>query len=568
MKRFCVVLLLVGLIVVPQQLMLESFKRQSTFILDDDLEMILTPWMIYDVQGWRLFTKLSNLTGSSEQLMNIYSDQSFMIGALLPEIVPSLRTAFFWSTLKNTVPYYVSIDPLGLGSVDGYGSVYGIWNQFIDVDGDGNPDIHNYATEHEADFYDELRTSTAAVLTYDLGASIIGFNYNRNKMFLKEDYFDTLNFRVYDLYPNMVESLNAVAGMNETDKYVYDYPSNMYSFSFLLKDLAGYRTGLTIGADFYKESMDYKGFTNYFEDLAPNNQNYMNNESSNYSGYYQWVNPVTQFIVSLNALKKDEGGLNELGFNFFYGMGGDYGRDREEGYIEENITGIMGFIERGTYNEYAVDSVDLSYNEMGFGLFGRIIRKLGENVEFGIGLNISTSQNSLTYDGIYEEYYIETYNDGDNEVLDSDDYTETGSFNATYNIEEKHSWTTYRVPVGVEIAITPKKNWFIRFGANPMKTLHSSVEKFELKSYTNEVIINIEGDGDTTVTINPPDLPPEYRVSEYYESHEGTNFSYGLGWHPNNNISIDFITMFAPTGTILDLSWIRSLRISTTLKFY
>lgn len=569
MKRFFVLLLFVGLIVVPQQLMLESFKRQSTFILDDDLENILSPWTIYDVDGWRLFTKLSNLTGSNEELMNNYSDKSFMIGALLPEFLPALRTGIFWSTLKSTVPNYVSIDPLSIGAVSGYGSVYGIWNQFVDVDGDGNMDIHNYVTEHKADFYEELWTSTNFIVAYDLGTSIVGFNYQRYKFFGKGTKFDTLDLSVYDLYPNFVESLNEVEGTRDLSEGLFEFPSNLYWLSFLLKDLAGYRTGITVGADFYKELVDNKDYSNFFRDLAPNNQNYENNERYNGADYFQWVNPVNIFVVRLNALKKEEGNLNEFGFNFFYGMGGDYKRERSDYYEESNLTGVLGFTERATNNEYLVDSVNLDYNEMGMGFFGRIIRKLGENVEFGIGLNINTSQNSTTYDGHSNEYYRETYNDGDNEALDSDDYVETGTFNATYNIEEKHVQTTFNVPVGVEITITPKKNWFIRFGANPSKILHSSTEKFEIVSYTNKVVTNITGAGDTTITITPPDLPAEYKTSEYYETQELTSFSYGLGWHPNNNISIDFITMFgSSTGTILDLSWIRSLRISTTLKFY
>lgn len=567
MKRFFVVLLLVGLIVSSQQLTLESFKRQSTYILDDDLENILSPWTIFDVQGWRLFTKLSNLTGSTEQIMNNSGDQSFMIGTLLPELIPSLRTAFFWSNLKYTVPGYISLDPLGIGSVEGFGSVYGIWNQFIDVNGDGNVDIHNYVTEHATNFYDELWTSTVLVFAYDLGASIVGFNYLRYKTLFKHDYTDTLNFETYDLYPNFVESLNVVGGIDDNSFDLSETPSNYYYLSFLLKDLAGYRTGITIGADFYKEFQEVKHFSNLFLDLAPNNQNYENNESMNIASYWEWVNPVTQFILRLNALKKDEGNLNEIGLNFFYGMGGDYYRYRSEVNAEINLTGIMGFTERGTYYAYELYSMDFDYNEMGMGFFGRIIRKLGENVEFGIGLNINTSQNSSKYDGLYNDYYNETYNDGDNEVLDADDYIETGRFNARYDYEEKHTTTYFRAPVGVEVTITPKKNWFIRFGANPMKVLHSSTEKFEIVDYTNTVVTNITAAGDTTITITPPDLPAEYKISEYYEE-QICPFSYGIGWHPNNNISIDFITMFDMSGTILDLDWIRSLRVSATIKLY
>jgi len=562
-----VLFVLVGLIVVPQQLMLESFKRQSTYILDDDLENILSPWTIFDVEGWRLFTKLSNLTGSTEELMNNNSDNSFMIGALLPELFSGLRTSIFWSTLKYTTPDDISIDPLGLGSVDGYGSVFGIWNQFVDVNNDGNYDIHNYCTEHAAGFYDELWTSTNFGLSYDLGASIVGFNYIRYKMWGKDNSFDTLDLYVYDLYPNFVETLNAVRHGDQYYDFISDNPENIYAISFLLKDLAGYRTGVTIGADFYKELADQRDFLNSITDLAPNHQNYQNREEGNLSDYYQWVNPVTQFIVRLNSLKKYEGNLNEIGLNFYYGMGGNYARERANNHYEKYLTGVMDFTERSIYDAYSVDSARLSYNEMGGGFFGRIVRKLGENVEFGIGLDVSTSQNAMTYDGTYNEHSNETYNDGDHEVLDADDYTTTEGYTVTYKIEETHAWTTFRVPVGVEITITQKKNWFIRFGANPRKMLHSSTEKFELVDYTNNIEKTITGAGDTTITITEPDLPVEYKTAEYIED-QTCDFSYGLGWHPNNNISIDFITMFNPTGTILDLDWIRSWKISTTIKFF
>ncbi len=567
MKRFCIVLLLLGLIVVPQQLALESFKRQSTFILDDDLENILSPWTIYDVNGWRLFTNLSNLTGSNEELMNNSSNNAFMIGALLPEIIPSLRTGIFWSTRKYTIPNDITLAPFGLDPISGSGSVFGIWNQFIDVDNDGNYDIHDFVREHRSDFYDELLTSTYLVVAYDLGASIVGFNYSRYKTLFKETYFDTIDLEVYDLYPDFVESLNSIAGYREDYIGLYENPSNYYVLSFILKDLAGYRASVSVGADFYKQIEKEEEIMNYFEDLAPRYQDYRNDYLDNMNSYYEWVNPVNQFIVSIGALKKEEGNLNQFGLSFFYGMGGDYERERYDGREERYLTGVMGYTESYIFNEYEVDSLDFNFNEMGIGFFGRFIRKLGDNVEFGMGLFASTSQNSYNYDGVYNTAYDEVYNDGDNEALDADDYTETGLYEVTYNVEETHAWTTFSVPVGVEITITPKKNWFIRFGANPYKSLHSSTEKFEIVDYTNEIVTNVNGAGDTTITIIPPSLPPEYKTSEYIEN-SGCSFSYGLGWHPNNNISIDFITMFAPTGTILDLGWIRSLRLSTTLKFY
>jgi hypothetical protein len=58
----------------------------------------------------------------------------------------------------------------------------------------------------------------------------------------------------------------------------------------------------------------------------------------------------------------------------------------------------------------------------------------------------------------------------------------------------------------------------------------------------------------------------EYTSSSTYQD---VNYTYGLGWKPSKNLSIDLLGMFDATGVeLLSTDWLKSLKLSATINVY
>ena len=166
MKKYLMLLMLVSLVAFGQ-LNLQSFRRQATYVIYDDLDNALMPWRINEVDGMRVFTSLSNLSSGTEELMNNTTDNTFVIGVVSGEFFGGMRASFIVGNHKNEYPGHLSIDPDndGVDEYDGDGSVEGIIDNYDDLNNDGDIDQRDYYREHATDFYKDNAHSALFMLS-------------------------------------------------------------------------------------------------------------------------------------------------------------------------------------------------------------------------------------------------------------------------------------------------------------------------------------------------------------------------------------------------------------------
>jgi len=152
----------------------------------------------------------------------------------------------------------------------------------------------------------------------------------------------------------------------------------------------------------------------------------------------------------------------------------------------------------------------------------------------------------LTYSGSIWDYttgrtgtVIDTlmYDDGDAEENDGDDYTTVTREVVNYSHESVTGTTFFALPVAVEFPIHKKVD--LRLGAKYSwsKVKNDVIESvtFETPSYSRTEY----GDGTVYESVDDYEETSSHYISEEYES--GVNFTFGLGYKPNDNLQVDIM---------------------------
>ena len=545
MKRFLFLFLMVALVVFGQ-MNLQSFRRQATYVLYDDLDNALMPEAIFGIEGWRIYTNLSNLSSGTEQLMNNTTDNTYVFGVVTPELIPGMKMALVYGNTRAETSILFSNEE----------------NVFQDIDLDGDFDLRERLyTLGNSDIINKM-DQVLLLISKDLGGGIVSFGWNRPCMDNYSVSKDSTKVERYDL-PAEEQSFDSLAWNTEITEEASIF--NNFNLTYTLKDMNGYNVGIGLGIGFEKmvNSAFEDGYRFYDGEFG--SSTLFDNRTDSTRSRYESSIPVLDMNMGVHAYKEDEGNVTEYSLGFGYGTGSTGYEYSEWGWMRTQETNNIGNVEDYTSEEVVADTGSLSYKRFSLFAGGRWVRRLNETLFFGMGLNFSYRSISNGYAGRVGLLEHESFNDGDNEPNDNDDYTSQVSSWYSYNVDDTQKDVEITAPVGVELAVTKNRNWFIRFGAEVSKSFTSSMLEFNPTEYQYPIGIVQYGDGTADTTIVDDYSIEGWRTSNYGEV-TITNFAYGLGWHPNENISIDFIYMFAPGGTILDLPSIKALRLSATIK--
>ena len=546
MKKYLILLMLVSLVAFGQ-LNLQSFRRQATYVIYDDLDNALMPEALFGIDGWRIYTNLSNLSSGTEQLMNNTSDNTYVFGVVTPEIAPGMKMVLVYGNTKNESDLFNSNET----------------NVFQDIDHDGTFDFRNRVYELNDANTVTKKNRTIFMLSKDLGGGIVSFEYQRTSLLDYSESKDSTKVEYYNL-PAGDQSMDSVYWETETDDW--GEPSNNFGLTYTMKDLNGYNVGIGAGIGFEKYINSEVGDGYHFYDAQYGNPTLYDNRMDTFQYRDESDIPVFNIGLGVHAYKEDNGDVTEYTGGFGFGTGSaDYDSLDRHWYRTQQTNG-SGNVEVHSLDSYVSDTGAISYKNYYLYAGGRWVRKLNDNLYFGMGLNVNYSNSTYGYSGVGVSRDYETFDDGDNEVNDADDYTSQTTSWTEYTREDVSRNLVITAPVGVEFAIPKNKNWFIRFGAEAMKSFHTSVHKYNPSDHQYPITIVQRNDGTVDTTIVDEYTINGYRDTDYSEN-TTTSFAYGLGWHPNENISIDFIYMFDPAGvTIFDLASIRALRLSATIK--
>jgi len=532
---------------------LESFRHQATQSIEDDLDNGIDGTDIFAVEGARIYTNLSNLvSGDERQGDNMYSEETVLIGGTTPIFYKGLKvTAFYGNRNQNN------------SMEDIMDSTY-----LVDTDIDEAWDYRSIT--HNSEYLKETTSGNSILL--NIGKTMsrgreIAFTYQRTGSTQSVEEEDSAHYIAQNLTPSLVTTELWNEFGNESGKIQAPVTTYALSYSspFRNWDFRG-DIFLATGGEKMEESGDYY----YWENLDPGNDatTFEDLVTSDAVGESSFSANAIGINGRLSDLDKNIGLLWEVGGNYALITGsGDENYTEEYNYFgqREIVANRIQTLDTN-YIETITGPISVSGNLMG--LNGRIEWQISENVRFGIGGMYNTFSVTLEEDRASRVEVNSEFDDDDGVGLDADDYVivATGGQDETYTL--KMSGNRIAIPAGIEVNFGKNKDWFLRLGAISIGSRTEMTDASESDSvYLYERVVTY-GDGTTVRTFDNSMVDPdkEYTSSSTYQD---VNYTYGLGWKPSKNLSIDLLGMFDLGGVeLLSTDWLRSLKLSATINIY
>jgi hypothetical protein len=545
-------------------------------IIDDDLDLVYDPIELKFVEGSRLYTNLSNLTSSNENVFDNITDDTYLIGfsGKCP-FVENLWRAVLIKFENSKTSNYVSIDSdlNGWDDIDGYGTLTDEYTAYEDTSGDDIYDTITMISQEVGDFTETNYFNFVLNHTYDLGSIVIGGRIDFSKSCF-DDYTDYyLDYTHHDIETNFDEI--TMDGLED-----YNYTNEFTTFDFLGSVLLPNINGYEIRGDinFQNRNTSWstddseEDRTDLFDIDIPGLEDYEIDQATFNSTVEEKGNSFAvggSIRKTFNqATERKNDGYWRLGAGINFGSF-DY-KDSEEDintyfdkFLDPEDSLNIDYIETITGKEESAD--DGTNKIFGFDFFFRLNYPLDEKVYFGIGghLDHNTANRETDYTESIEN--IENYEILDEEAT-ADDYTITETYGYTADRTYERSQTILTLPVGIEYKFTNNNKWAGRFGAifrNVFTTINDAKQITNAEPFITETEL---GDGTTDVVIedNIYESTSEHNSSAYSD----TDFYYGLGFQPTDRLQIDLLGYFGSAGnSLLDADFYRNLRLSFTLKF-
>jgi len=528
---------------------LESFRHQSTYSIEDDLDNGIDGTDIFNVKGARIFTNLSNLVdGEEHQGDNSFSENTVVIGATSPIYKGYKVTAFYANTNSKQSDFYS--------------------NFLIDEwDSDADDVFDRLSSEYKDS--SESGSSSANAIILNIGKKMgpeteIAFTYERAQGKYTEEYEDSIYFTDTDVSNSDI--LELWEGFSNLE-YSSSIPVNLYSLSYSkpFKDwkLRGDVYLMSGGMKDNGEELDY-----WFEDYEP--YDLLTTETQLDSALVDYQNEYSANLLGVGLQLSDEnkyGVLWEVGGNFgtIFGSGDyqdlDHSREVTQSMIGTDVS-VFNYLSR--YNQTA----PMSVSGMNMGINGRMEWQISENVRFGLGLIANSFSLTMEYDINVSSLVVADYDDGDTEINDLNDYVTTAISGGTLIYTEELNMNSIVIPAGLEVCFGKNKDWFLRLGALSTGSKEETTYTTDITSVQRDSTITVLGDGSSSTTVASS---IDYADNEHneYETHQSVDYVYGLGWKPSPNLSLDLIGMFDVSGVeLLSTDWLRSLKLSATINIY
>ena len=241
MKKILIIIAITLLMFSMANALTPSFRSIALgTIIDDDLDLVKDPIELKFVEGSRLYTNLSNLINTDEEILANNSDDTFLIGySTKNPFVENLWNAVFIEFQKTKMPHNVQIDSNldGTYDVDGWGSLSDEFTGYYDLNGDGLYDIIKQISQERSDYDEVNQVEFALNNTYDIGNFVIGAKFQYSSYSSDEDITYAMNYTYHDIEENFDDYTE-----NQLDDESDYYSNSDFGFqtSILLPDLRGY----------------------------------------------------------------------------------------------------------------------------------------------------------------------------------------------------------------------------------------------------------------------------------------------------------------------------------------
>jgi len=515
-----------------------SFRALSTAnVLESDIEAIMTAAELPYVDGFNVYTNLSNFNYSSEYLFDGYSP-NFLVG-FKGDFSNMLHAGVLIASQNDMYTYENAYTEIENRDSNG-DEIYDVYARYTDSS--------NYM---EVDQYDDNYFGFAFG---QKDATKIGFSYSRGAY----KYLEIYNDVYFDIDSNLISgnytsSYNGSNGDYYTENGVYqDFAFSVYQpfgsmeAGFIFK----YGPFTELDTESYYDSMYTSGeptstnpryFDRYVEDYAFNAK-YNATRIVLGAVFFQRMNEDSlEFGMNYTNINQPNQPVTEV-YN--------------ESYYETYPTVIDPYTYSYTYTETAGDSSYSKETENSFFVYLKYIKKL-DKAMFGLGVAYMGMSSSYEECYMYDYSYTENYNDG-NGIDDAGDYTITESANYTYLDQGSSNNNVFVLPVGLEYNVWG--NFSFRLGA----TTYFVWQNAEMTER------NTEFNPGTGVYEDLSGYTYEYLLSDptYRYDYSGngssfykyTEFTYGASFAISENVAIDLMHFN-------DLTDLTNWQLSAKVKF-
>ncbi|HIE05196.1 MAG TPA: hypothetical protein EYP58_00175 [bacterium (Candidatus Stahlbacteria)] len=525
-----------------------SFRNISTAnIFEDDYDLMLDPGRIPEIEGYRLYTNLSNLVTGLERPFIDASVNYFLFGGsgLLK------GNKYGGAILDN----YSMNNPLPTGLLTREGdTIYGegevVNTEWQDTDGDGSYDYVINSEEYR-EAWDRDQD-----MNFYLGVAV-GGERRFGLAFIHEDNRNTtidplVNYKIENSETTLIDDrFTYLLGdtLQTVDQTNGSSNSLLFSGWFGSDRAINFQLGFgMVSSDSLIEAGGY-----YFEDRNPGGDtlDYLKVNTADtfhlpYSGF--------EIPIRLGMLQHHGGGSqSEYYFDFRYTTLSVGGGGERHNYTATDSTCRPGMVN-------AFDSVYTQYSGSrgGYtaGLWTRHRFVISDRFAFGLGLALSNSSitdeliDSTSQTGNY------TYDDGDG-VSTANDSTVT--YDEMQNWKKKKTSTirSISIPVGLEFKVINPVTF--RLGARHTTTYYDIKTTENLMAFDPRRTRTDYGDGTYYETIDDEQLQSGTSETDSPTIHS-TDYYYGLGIMIGKNLQLDLMYF----NNLVNLA---NWRLSATLKF-
>jgi hypothetical protein len=505
----------------------ESFRSASTAsLLEDDFDLMLDPARLSSIEGYRLYTNLSNQVYKNDEVFDDNSYGYYLLGGS-GKLFELGHAGLLYDR------YHYSYTDTQSVSQSGY--------QDLDANG-----TYDRLTVGEQTYNDQYRFSESHWwLGYgrDMGPGKFGvLFYHQAENTTARPWGDnfTQHQSVTDLLTNHV-----INDLTTTSTYLekVDRSVNGGALSYWMPMGEQIDLGLAGGINIY--------LANRYDTLTYASRSYnpsvASTNGSTIDSTALWdIIPNDHVGLEINlrgsmVYKWNENVRTRTDLMFTTLSG-----ERSDGMMTSDYSRIDAFaVPTGTVSTVTTrtsgsDAVFQDNHNMGLMLGSKTTAKLGEKVEMAVGLGFGTNRRdySMEYTSPYVERIV--YNDGD--PVTYNDYVQITEGSHSVNHVYTEATKMIVAPVAVEFHIT--EPFVFRLGAFPSFSFYDATETYHTEDLPNKVtyidVIN-NTTSDTTETI-PATYAPYNGASysgKYAESY--VNYTYGAGWKISENLQIDLM---------------------------
>lgn len=595
MKKYvlllCAMLCLVASTAISQEPL--SFRNRALGgIVNDDLDLVYDPIELRFVDSLRLYTNLSNLTSTQEQVFNNVSDNEFLFGISRKNpLLENLWSSVLARVQKSKTPNGVFIDRDLNGIADdfGTGELQNEYMAYLDLNGDGLYDLRRSISQRKSSL---IQTDGNAFVinnsmvfdTWTLGLKFVFGSQSVEGNTASAPLGTTRNMLVGSTYgdPSFTRSV---------EEFLID--SNFTSLRWSQKgdfttkqDNPLFR--IAAGAMVPSGNFEFRGDVQYY----PVKSTMETNDA--YTGGFQYFNRnIVGFQRMYSETAANTGTTSTDGKAFGIGGSARYTFDkqphrRNDGFV---AAGISAVFESYDYSNTATGSLSgqetvfdgtggfidftrlvnsaTSSSDKGDGknnaiqLAGRLNVPLADGVMFGLGVFYTFA--NLERNTAYASDFMRLTNYTLTDTLqNSFDTVRTETSGLTADRTFKVKGRILSVPVGIEYYFTENRCWAIRFGSIFQYYTSTTDDVQQITGSKPFTVKTVLGNGVSSVSVQNNIYTS--RSEHSVEAQSRTVFTYGIGYFPTNNLQIDVLGFFDVNNRVTLLEFLKSLRLSFVVK--